>query len=274
MRQRPLSCAEASGFGRARPRAIAAIWLSAGLVIGLAGLASPAVEAQSAKSSASPQAAPAAKPVPASRPLWRDLTGRQQKALQPLAPYWDELTEPHKRKWLAMSRDYAKMSPEEQEVLHSRMTDWAGLTNQERAQARANFAHVKQVPVDERKAKWEAYQALSDEEKSKLAERAKSGAKPPGAAPTIRLVPEQKLVPIPAAAQEGHHTPRIQLAPPPAPAPVAAARPVPAPTPAPASVPAAAQAPNLPPVSAEAQFPPPSATDVAPKASEQPASAP
>jgi len=245
-------------------------------VIGFAVVVSSSVEAQSIKSSASPQATPA-KPVAASKPLWRDLTSRQQKALQPLAPYWDELTEPHKRKWLAMSRDYAKMSPEEQEVLHSRMTDWAGLTNQERAQARANFANVKQVPVDERKAKWEAYQALSDEEKSKLAERAKS-AKAPGAAPTIRLVPQQKLVPIPAIGQDGQHTPRIQLAPPPAPASVATARPVPTPAPAPAAAeappPAAAPAPSLPPVSAEAQVPPPSATDVAPKVSEQPAPAP
>ena len=272
MRQRPLSRAQAPGLAHARLRATAAVWLSTGLLIGVTALASPPVEAQSSKTPAPPQAAPA-KPVAASRPLWRDLTGRQQKALQPLAPYWDELTEPHKRKWLAMSRDYAKMSPEEQEVLHSRMTDWAGLTNQERAQARANFAHVKQVPVDERKAKWEAYQALSDEEKSKLAERAKR-AKAPGAAPTIRLVPEQKLVPIPAVGQDGQHTPRIQLAPPPAPAPVAAARPVPSPAPVPAPAPAAAQAPSLPPVSAEAQFPPPSAADVAPKASEQPAAAP
>ena len=247
--------------------------MSAGLVVGAVGLAASSVEAQSVKSSASPQTTPA-NPEAASKPLWRELTARQQKALQPLAPYWDDLAESHKRKWLALSRDYAKMTPEEQEVLHSRMTEWSSLTNQERAQARANFATVKQVPVDERKAKWEAYQALSDEEKSKLAARAKS-AKAPGAASTIRPVPEQKLVPMPAASQDGQHTPRIQLAPPPAPAPVAAARPVPAPAPAPAPEAAPAPAPSLPPVSAEAQYPPPSAADVPPRASEpQPASSP
>jgi len=268
MRQRPLPHAAAPGLARARPRATA-VWLSAGLVIGV-GLVASSVEAQSVKSSASPQAA-SPKPTVASKPLWRDLTARQQKALQPLSPYWDDMTEPHKRKWLAVSRDFTKMSSDEQEMLHSRMTDWAGLTNQQRAQARANFANVKQVPVDERKAKWEAYQALSDEEKSKLAARAKS-AKAPGAAPTIRLVPEQKLVPIPPVGQDGQHTPRIQLAPPPAPAPVAAARPMVAPPPA--AAPAPAPAPSLPPVSAEAQVPPPNATEVAPKASEQPAPAP
>src|SRR6516225_6222944 len=122
MRQRPSSRAEAPGLARARPRT-AAVWLSAGLVVGAVGLAASSVEAQSVKSSASPQTTPA-NPEAASKPLWRELTARQQKALQPLAPYWDDLAESHKRKWLALSRDYAKMTPEEQEVLHSRMTEW------------------------------------------------------------------------------------------------------------------------------------------------------
>ncbi len=154
-------------------------------------------------------------------------------------------------KWLAISRDYAKLPTADQEVLHSRMTEWARLSNQQRADARLNFADVKQVPADERKAKWEAYQALSDEEKSKLAARATT-AKPPGAAATIRPVPLQKLAPVPAMGVDNQHMPRIQLAPPPAsaaPAPVAAARPAPAAVP----VPAATPAPAFPPVSAEAQ---------------------
>ena len=50
---------------------------------------------------------------------------RQQRALAPLAADWDELTEPHKRKWLALSRNYAKLPPADQEILHSRMTEWA-----------------------------------------------------------------------------------------------------------------------------------------------------
>ena len=132
--------------------------------------------------------ATAAKPAAVSKPLWRDLSARQQRALEPLALQWDSLTEPHKRKWLALSRNYARLSPAEQEVLHSRMTEWATLSNQQRSQARLNFAEVKQVPVDERKAKWEAYQALSEEERRELAARAKPR---PGAAVAIRPVPAQ-----------------------------------------------------------------------------------
>jgi hypothetical protein len=132
--------------------------------------------------------------APVSRPAWRDLSTAQQQALNPLASTWDGLSENHKRKWLALSRNHAKLSPADQAVQHSRMKEWATLSQQQRAQARFNFAEVKQLPADERKAKWEAYQALSPEEKRKLAERAP--AKPPGVAPTIKPVPARKLAPV------------------------------------------------------------------------------
>jgi len=274
MSPRPLPRAEALGLARSRPWTTGA-WLVAGLLLADAGFLAASAKAQSAKPTTSVAQAtqPPANPTVA-KPLWRDLTTRQQRALEPLAPVWDDLTEPHKRKWLVISRDYAKLPETDQEILHSRMTEWASLSNQQRAQARLNFADVKQVPVDERKAKWEAYQALTDEEKGKLAARATTSTTP-GAAPTVRPVPAQKLAPIPAIGPEGQHTPRIQLAPPPAPAPLAAARPlVPSPVPAPA----------FPPVSAEAQVPSPPASTPAAEApapvapsvrvTEQPSSAP
>jgi Protein of unknown function (DUF3106) len=278
MPPRHLSRAKARGL--ARPHRWAAAWLSAGLVVlGACGMAATSAKAQPGKTTApattattTAAATAAAKPTVA-KPLWRELTTRQQKALEPLASYWDEMTEPHKRKWLAISRDYAKLPASDQEVLHSRMTEWATLSNQQRAQARLNFADVKQVPADERKAKWEAYQALSDEEKSKLAARATTAKPPPGAASTIRPVPLQKLAPVPGLGADAQRMPRIQLAPPPATAasataPVAAARPAPPPSSAPAPTP------SFPPVSAEAQVPAPSAPETPVPVSDQPASAP
>ncbi|MDM0103366.1 DUF3106 domain-containing protein [Variovorax sp. J22R24] len=262
MSPRPLPRAEALGLARSRPWTTGA-WVIAGLLFADAGFLATSAKAQSAKpaTSAAQTTAPPAKQT-VSKPLWRDLTTRQQRALQPLAPVWDDLTEPHKRKWLAISRDYAKLPDADQEILHSRMTEWASLSNQQRAQARLNFADVKQVPVDERKAKWEAYQALSDEEKGKLAARATTSATP-GAAPTIRPVPAQKLAPLPAINPDGQHTPRIQLAPPPAP--VASARPPVAPP---------APAPAFPPVSAEAQVPSPPAAAPAAELPAAPATPP
>lgn len=181
-----------------------------------------------------------------SKPLWRDLGAKQQQALLPLAAHWDSLNEAHKRKWLAFSRNYAQLSPADKTTLHSRMTEWAILSPQQRAQARFNFAEVKQVPADERKAKWEAYQALTPEARRQLAERA--APHPPGATATIRPVPAQKLAPVPSGGVKGQHTARIELTPPPPPAPpMIAAPPVavetPAPAPAPVSAPAPAPAP-------------------------------
>ena len=248
-----------------------------GFALLLLGVESTAARAQGPTRNTAPEVpGAAAKQSSVTKPLWRDLSARQQRALEPLAPHWDSLAEPHKRKWLALSRNYAKLPPADREILHSRMIEWAALSNQQRTQARFNFAEVKQVPVDERKAKWEAYQALSEEEKRRLAERATPR---PGAAAAIRPVPSQKLAPLPAVAADGQHTPRIQLAPP-APLPL---RPQVV-APAPALAPSPTPAPAFPPVAAEAQVPPPSSTLPAEAAfsasqptvrvNEQPASAP
>ena len=183
----------------------------------------PGDSAQPAHTAASSSAA--TKAVPATKPYWSELTAEQRQALQPLASHWHALNASHKRKWLALSRNYADMSADDRTTLHSRMIEWAALSNQQRAQARLNFAEVKRVPADELKAKWEQYQALSEEEKRRLAERAP--AKPRGAAIPVRPVPAQKLVTVPAVTAAGQHTPRTLLAPPPSPpagpAPAAAA---------------------------------------------------
>jgi len=226
--------------------------------------------ASGAVSAAAGTAAASPKPVPATKPLWSELTAEQQQALKPLTPHWNTLNAGQKRKWLALSRNFANMSPDDQTTLHSRMIEWAALSNQQRAQARLNFAEVKRVPPDERKAKWEQYQALSEEEKRRLAERAP--AKPRGAAIPVRPVSSQKLVPVPAVTPPGQHTPRIVLAPSPAPmmpapatvlvtspperAPAAASV-------APAAVPASVSAAS-PPVPAEAQVPAPAAATADP----------
>ena len=158
--------------------------------------------------------APIEKPsrVTNSRPLWKELSQSQQHALSPLAAHWDNLSSAHKRKWLALSRNHGKLSPAEQAKLHSRMSEWASLSQQERAQARFNFDEAKQIPSDERKAKWEAYQALSETERRALAQRA-TITRAPGATATARPVPVQKLAPVPASAVKTQHSPRIELAP-------------------------------------------------------------
>ena len=128
------------------------------------------------------------------RPLWTELTEAQRQASAPLAPKWDTVSEAQKRKWLALSQNYPRMSGPEQEKLHSRMTEWAALSPQQRTQARLNFGEAKHISPDDKKAQWEAYQALPPEEKRKLAA---SAAKPPATAAAVKPVPADKLATVP-----------------------------------------------------------------------------
>jgi hypothetical protein len=128
------------------------------------------------------------------RPLWSELTEAQRQALAPLSGKWDSVSEAQKRKWLAMSQNYPKMSGAEQAKLHSRMTEWVALSPQQRTQARLNYGNTQQISPDDKKAKWEAYQALPAEEKKKLAAGA---SKPPPAAVAVKPVSPEKLARVP-----------------------------------------------------------------------------
>jgi hypothetical protein len=142
------------------------------------------------------------------KPLWVELTPAQQQALVPLAPKWDTLSESQKRKWLALSQNFPKMSGAEQDKLHSRMTEWVALSPQQRTQARLNFGQTQQLSPDDKKAKWEAYQALPPEEKKKLAAKA---AKPPATAAAVKPVPTDKLAVAPKPVRK-HAAPAPKVA--------------------------------------------------------------
>lgn len=144
-------------------------------------------------------------------PPWSELTPQQQQALAPLAAIWPTISEAQKRKWLVISHSYAGLPAPEQAKLHSRMTEWVALSPQQRIQARLNFAESKQLSADDKKAKWQEYQALPPEEKRKLAAGAASVAKPPTTAAAVKPVPAQKLATVPRTGDA--KPPRIAAAP-------------------------------------------------------------
>ena len=141
----------------------------------------------------------AAKPAPSlpGRPLWMDLAESQQQALAPLAQLWPTMTEPHKRKWLAVSQNFGQLTADEQATVQGRMREWAALSPQQRTAARLNYADAKQLLQEDKKAKWEAYQALSTEAKQKLA--AQQSLPIQGAAPAVKPVSATKLTSSPVA---------------------------------------------------------------------------
>lgn len=154
-----------------------------------------------------------------SSPLWAELSPVEREILKPLAPTWNTLSQTHKRKWLQMAKSYPALSTEEQVKMQGRMKEWVALSPQQRAQARLNFAKTKELSkeltAEEKQAKWQAYQALSDEEKRKLA--AKAPSKPAGAAPAAKPVAAQKLATVPSRADKpkGNPAAKIAVTPPP-----------------------------------------------------------
>lgn len=132
-----------------------------------------------------------------SKPAWKELSPVQRQALQPLESHWDRLTEERKRKWLVISKNYPTLSPTEQLKMHRRMSEWITLSQQQRMQARQNYTEIKKLTPEQKATEWEAYQALSPEEKRKLATQAPArkpaglAAGKPGASPKLTAVPRR-----------------------------------------------------------------------------------
>ena len=135
--------------------------------------------------------------APTPGPGWEQLDRTQKLALYPLAPRWAILSEVQKRRWLAIAKTFSTLPPTEQERLHNRMTEWASLSAQQRSQARLNYAVTNKLAPDNKRAQWEAYQALSAEEKNRLA--AAATRRSMGAATAVHPVSPRKLVKVPAA---------------------------------------------------------------------------
>ncbi|WP_370584205.1 DUF3106 domain-containing protein [Polaromonas sp. CG_9.11] len=198
---------------------------------------SPIASAQITQPSTSVSAPTSGNPS-ATGPAWSQLTTLQQQALAPLASSWNtSMSDAQKRKWLEISKNYGALTPQAQATLNSRMNEWVALSPQQRAQARLNFGKTlelsKQLTSEEKKAKWEAYQALSIEEKQKLADTA--SPKPSGAATAVKPVAPQKLATVPAqAASQQAFKPAPKISP-------LTAVPVPAPLALPAPVNGSAQ---------------------------------
>ncbi|QTN25416.1 DUF3106 domain-containing protein [Rhizobacter sp. AJA081-3] len=123
------------------------------------------------------QANPAGKPVlvggaSESGPRWQDLSAAQRTSLRPLERDWSTIDAQSKQKWLEIAARYPAMPPAEQQRVAARMSEWVKLSPAQRGQARMNYQEARQVTKEERQARWQAYQALTPEQRGKLAARA------------------------------------------------------------------------------------------------------
>lgn len=117
-----------------------------------------------------------------SRPNWASLTPAQQQALAPLQRDWPSIEANRKQKWLELAARFPSIPADERLRVQARMAEWARLTPAERADARLQYQQVRQLPAQERQARWQAYQALPEDERLRLAHGARPAAKQASAA--------------------------------------------------------------------------------------------
>ncbi len=113
-------------------------------------------------------------------PSWASLTPAQRQVLTPLQRDWNGIDVSQREKWVEVAARFPTMSANERQRLQARMADWARMSPAQRATARLQFQEVKRLPAQERQERWKAYQALSPEERGRLAQRAR---------PTTRAAP-------------------------------------------------------------------------------------
>ena len=157
---------------------------------------------------------PAARPVINTHPTWTELSPTHQKVLAPLQSLWDTIPELNRRKWQRIADLYPKLKPEEQERLQQRMTEWVGMTPQQRRLARENYQITRQLPAEKKADAWDRYQQLPEEQKKKLA-AAEKVPRHPGA---VSALPSSKRPPTDTSRQLHHPEKKPASAPEAAPA--------------------------------------------------------
>jgi hypothetical protein len=115
-------------------------------------------------------------------PTWSALSPADRQVLAPLQHDWPQIELTRKQKWLEIAGRFPTLPEDEKHRVQDRMAQWARLTPAQRASARLQYQEVRQLPAEERQAKWQAYQALSEDERKVLAQKAHPAARPSSAA--------------------------------------------------------------------------------------------
>lgn len=108
-------------------------------------------------------------PVVANTVAWASLSSGQKQVLSPLAAQWSNMDAMSQEKWLRVADRYPSLPPEAQQRVMARMHQWARLPDNERGQARLRYQQARQISPQELQQRWQAYQALSEQERQELA---------------------------------------------------------------------------------------------------------
>lgn len=168
----------ADGLVTRRPRTL--LLIAAATAAAVIGTAPAAAQGAAAKAPAVTASVPSS--IAPSGPSWQALSAAQRAILAPLERDWGTIDAPRKSKWLEVAHRFPAMRVADQQRVQERMAEWARMTPVERGRARLSFQESKQFSPEQKQARWEAYQALPDEERKALAIRSKPADERPRSA--------------------------------------------------------------------------------------------
>ncbi|MDP2786898.1 MAG: DUF3106 domain-containing protein [Pseudomonadota bacterium] len=84
-----------------------------------------------------------------SAPLWTELSIPERTALTPIAYDWDHLPAQQRLKLLKVAKEFARLSPTQQQIFYSRLQPWTRMTQAQRDAARDNFKKLQELPKPE-----------------------------------------------------------------------------------------------------------------------------
>jgi hypothetical protein len=82
-------------------------------------------------------------------PLWAELSIPERTALTPIAYDWDHLPVQQRQKLLKVVKEFAKLTPTQQQIFYSRLQPWTRMTQAQRDAARDNFKKLHELPQPE-----------------------------------------------------------------------------------------------------------------------------
>jgi hypothetical protein len=82
-------------------------------------------------------------------PLWAELSIPERTALTPIAYDWDHLPAQQREKLLKVAKEFAKLTPTQQQIFYSRLQPWTRMTQAQRDAARENFKKLQELPKPE-----------------------------------------------------------------------------------------------------------------------------
>jgi len=82
-------------------------------------------------------------------PLWTELSIPERTALTPIAYDWDHLPAQQRQNLLKITKEFAKLTPTQQQIFYSRLQPWTRMTQAQRDAARDNFKKLQELPKPE-----------------------------------------------------------------------------------------------------------------------------